>query len=42
MSDGPGAAVPGAITGWLLDLYADPEGELALWIIQDTLGAGII
>ena len=29
---------PREITGWLLDLYADPNGELALWVVQDTPG----
>jgi DNA polymerase II len=27
---------PATITGWLLDLYADPQGELALWLLEDA------
>jgi DNA polymerase II len=32
---GLGGVQAATVTGWLLDLYADPEGELVLWIIQD-------
>lgn len=33
-SANPGRCRSVALTGWLLDLYADPQGELALWLLE--------
>ncbi len=32
---GPGGSPSITVTGWLLDLYADPQDELALWLLED-------